>query len=107
MIKNLVKKLKAMNGSSSCESKTFSAKNVTDPINIKSLKGLTKQALNLYTRKNDIKNFTKLALSNPEDKSHNDIITKLFNNKSITDALDNNNIKSLSENQRLFEDLGI
>lgn len=38
------------------------------------LKNLSEHALNLYQRKTDIKNFTKLALSNPQDLTHNDLI---------------------------------
>ena len=107
MIKNLVKKLRAMDESSPLSTKILAAKNVTNALNIKSLKGLTKQALSLYIRENDIKNFTKLALSNPEDNSHDDIIAKLFDQKTITDALDESNIKLLSKNKNLFKDLGL
>lgn len=38
------------------------------------LKNLSEHALNLYQRKTDIKNFTKLALSDPKDLTHNDLV---------------------------------
>ena len=40
------------------------------------LSKMTKNALNLYEKQCDIKNFTKLALSNPENTSHNDIVNE-------------------------------
>lgn len=64
------------------------------------LKRLSQQALNLYQKKTDIKNFTKLALSNPEDKSHNDLVKEK--------ELDEYDILfDLSNNDEFLKDLGL
>ena len=70
------------------------------------LKKLTKKALNMYERKCDIKNFTKLALSDPENTSHNEIVNELFN-KGVIDPADDEKLLELSDNRRFLRDLGL
>lgn len=70
------------------------------------LNKLTKNALNLYEKKCDIKNFTKLALSDPENTSHNDIVNELFS-KGIIDPADDEKLLELSDNRRFLKDLGL
>lgn len=66
------------------------------------LRGLSKHALNLYVKKSDIKNFTKLALSNPEDKSHNKLVEEL-------DIIDpwGDDLFDLANNENFLKDLGL
>ena len=70
------------------------------------LSKMTKNALNLYEKQCDIKNFTKLALSNPENTSHNDIVNELFS-KGIIDPADDEKLLELSDNRRFLKDLGL
>lgn len=70
------------------------------------LNKLTYNALDLYQRKCDIKNFSKLVLSNPENKSHNSIVNDLFS-KGIIDPLDDEKLLELSDNRRFLRDLGL
>ena len=70
------------------------------------LKKLTKNALNLYEKKCDIKNFTKLALSDPENTSHNEIVNEL-SNKGVIDPADDEKLLELSDNRRFLRDLGL
>ncbi len=70
------------------------------------LNKLTKNALNLYEKKCDIKNFTKLALSDPENTSHNDIVNELFS-KGVIDPSDDERLLELSDNRRFLKDLGL
>ncbi len=70
------------------------------------LSKLTKNALNMYERKCDIKNFTKLALSDPENTSHNEIVNELFS-KGVIDASDDEKLLELSDNTRFLRDLGL
>ncbi len=64
------------------------------------LNSLSKHALNLYQKKTDIKNFTKLALSDPEDLSHNNIVKN--------QQLDEYDILfDLSNNEEFLKDLGL
>lgn len=106
MIKNLVEKLRAMNGE--CKSEFMTSPFVSDnATSIKTLKGMSKSALNLYVKKNDIKKFTKLALSNPEDDSHEDIIENLFRTGIAKDYFDHKHISNLSKNTSLLKELGL
>ncbi len=70
------------------------------------LNKLTKTAVNLYERNCDIKNFTKLALSDPENNSHDEIMTQLFS-KGVVDPSDDERLMELSENSRFLRDLGL
>ena len=67
---------------------------------------LTKTAVNMYERNCDIKNFTKLALSNPENNSHNEIMDELFA-KGVLDISDDEKLLELSDNTRFLRDLGL
>ncbi len=67
---------------------------------------LTKTAVNMYERNCDIKNFAKLALSNPENNSHNEIMDELFS-KGILDVSDDEKLLELSDNTRFLRDLGL
>lgn len=67
---------------------------------------LTRTAVNMYERKCDIKNFTKLALSDPENDSHNKIMDELFAN-GVVDISDDEKLLELSDNTRFLKDLGL
>ena len=67
---------------------------------------LTRTAVNMYERKCDIKNFTKLALSNPENESHNEIMDELFS-KGVIDPTEDEKLLELSDNTRFLRDLGL
>ena len=67
---------------------------------------LTRTAVNMYERKCDIKNFSKLVLSDPENDSHNKIVDELFS-KGIIDASDDEKLLELSDNTRFLIDLGL
>ena len=66
---------------------------------------MSNNALNLYEKKCDIKNFTKLVLSNPENTSHNEIVKELFKD-NVLDPLEDEIIKNLADNKELLKDLG-
>ena len=40
---------------------------------------ISREAFQMYQKDLDVKNFTNLALSDPEDTSHNDIVKNLIN----------------------------
>ncbi len=99
--------------------KKFNIKNtpvqsaVTNPIDNKSrdvenefLARMSKHALNLYEKQCDIKNFTKLVLSDPENKSHNELVEKLLN-ENVIDPLSDKVIEELASNKDLMKDLGL
>lgn len=67
---------------------------------------ISDEAVNLYQKEQDVKQFTALAMSNPEDMSHEDIVAGLFN-KGVTDVFSDEALESLSSNQDLMGDLDI
>jgi len=78
---------------------------MTSPID-DGLKKLSENALKLYEKTSDIKKFTKLALSNPEDASHNRMVNKLLGN-DIIDPLDEEHLRGLVGNDNFLRDLGL
>jgi hypothetical protein len=70
------------------------------------LNKMTHSALDMYERKCDVKNFSKLVLSDPENDSHNKIMDELFSH-GVKDPFDEKNITELSENTRFWRDLGL
>lgn len=67
---------------------------------------LTQNAVKLYERECDIKNFSKLVLSDPENKSHEKIMDELFSN-GIVDLTEDEKLAELSDNKRFLRDLGL
>ena len=67
---------------------------------------LSENAVKLYEKECDIKNFSKLVLSNPENDSHNKIMDELFS-KGVVDVTDDEKLAELSDNKRFLRDLGL
>jgi hypothetical protein len=67
---------------------------------------ISDQAVNMYQKEQDINQFNQLAMSDPEDLSHEDIIAGLFNN-GASDPLSDEMAAGLSSNPKLLEDLGL
>lgn len=65
---------------------------------------ISKEAVNLYEKEQDIRKFSSLAMSDPQDLSHEDIISNLFS-KGVADPLSEEALDSLSSNPKLLEDL--
>ncbi|MBS5802410.1 MAG: hypothetical protein KIC80_05275 [Brachyspira sp.] len=70
------------------------------------LDNLTKHAVKLYEKKCDIKNFSKLVLSNPENTSHNELVEELFQ-KGVIDPLEDEKLEKLADNSSFLRDLGL
>ncbi len=64
------------------------------------LKSLSERALNLYQKRTDIKKFTKLALSNPDDFSHNELVKE----KELDEY---DLLFDLANNEEFLKDLGL
>ncbi len=112
MFRKLAQQLKIQNDKNDCQ-KEKSCIPMSSPIGSLEketykafLKSMSCQALNLYERKTDIKNFTELALSDPENTSHNDIVENLLKNDGVIDPFDETKYFNLSENERFLKDLG-
>lgn len=67
---------------------------------------ISDEAVNLYQKEQDIKQFNALAMSDPEDLSHEEIIAGLFGN-GASDPLSDEAMKELSGNQKLLDDLSL
>jgi len=70
------------------------------------LNKMSKHAINLYEKKCDIKNFTKLVLSDPENTLHNKQVEELLKD-GVFDPLEDEIIKELASNKELLRDLGL
>ncbi|MBO6088578.1 hypothetical protein J6P92_09600 [bacterium] len=70
------------------------------------LNKLTHSALNMFEHQSDVKKFTQLVLSDPENKSHNEIVEKLFT-QGVIDFDDDVKLMELSDNSRFLRDLGL
>lgn len=77
----------------------FTSKNVD-------IKKLSEKALELYEKQSDINKFTELALSDPENSSHNNLMQDLFND-GIVDPLEDLKLEQLADNQKFLKDLGL
>ena len=69
-------------------------------------KKMSEKALELYERKSDINKFTSLVLSDPENTSHNDIMSDLFKD-GVKDPFEDEKLAELADNKRFLRDLGL
>ena len=67
---------------------------------------ISQEALSIYERENDIKKFTSLAMTDPENLSHNSYVEDLLK-KGITDPYEDDVLSSLVNNSKLWDDLAI
>ena len=67
---------------------------------------ISNNAMKMYQREQDISNFTKLAMSDEENTSHNKLVEQLFS-KGIVDVFEDSTITALSSNKSLMNDLGL
>lgn len=67
---------------------------------------ISQDAINLYEKEQDVKKFNTLAMSDPEDMSHEEIIANLFN-RGASDPFSDESITELAGNQKLLEDLNL
>lgn len=65
---------------------------------------ISNDAMSLYQRDLDVKKFTQLTLSDPENTSHNNLVASQVESGAI-DFGDQNIIDSLFNNQKFFDDL--
>jgi len=65
---------------------------------------ISNEAVNLYQKEQDVKQFNALAMSDPQDLSHEDIISNLFA-KGVSDPYSGETLSALAGNQKLLEDL--
>lgn len=108
MFKKLAKQLRSENVSeNSCFPMSSPVHSLKEETKNSFLKSLSRHALNLYERKTDINNFTRLALSDPENNSHNEIVDQLFGKEGFKDPFEEDALFSLSENEKFLKDLGL
>lgn len=65
---------------------------------------ISDEAVNLYQKEQDVKQFTSLAMSDPDNLSHEEIIANLFSN-GVSDPFSDESIQELAGNQKLLDDL--
>lgn len=67
---------------------------------------ISKEAFYLYQREIDIQQFTKLAMSNPDDTSHVGMVNNLFAN-GVIDPFCSDNVNQLVTNKQFLQDLDL
>lgn len=67
---------------------------------------ISNEAINLYQKEQDVGKFNNLALSDPQDLSHEQIISDLFQ-KGISDPFSDEALQQLSSNEKLLSDLSV
>lgn len=67
---------------------------------------LTQRAVTMFEKNCDIKNFSKLVLSDM-DSTTSDAITKEFNSKGIIDPFEDEKLAELANNEKFLKDLGL
>ena len=65
---------------------------------------ISSNAMELFRRDLDVKKFTQIATSNPEDKSYLDRMQELFS-EGVIDAFEDDVIEELVTNKKLWDDL--
>lgn len=65
---------------------------------------ISDNAIKLYQKDIDIKNFAKLALSDPEDTTHNQLVASQMEN-GVIQFNDNDLVESLFNNSKFLKDL--
>lgn len=89
------------------KSEKRSVNRATNPIEENEfLTSMSKHALKLYEKQCDIKKFTKLAMSVPEDASYDERIEQLIKD-GILDPFEDSVIEELAKNQDLIDDLDL
>lgn len=67
---------------------------------------ISNKAMKMYEREQDIKQFTNLAMSDPENTSENERMQELFS-KGVVDVFEDSTIVALATNKSLLEDLDL
>lgn len=70
------------------------------------LDGLSKRAVEMFEKQCDIKNFSKLALSDMDNISHNEIMQEMVN-KGVVDPFEDEKLAELANNEKFLKDLGL
>lgn len=70
------------------------------------LNKLTKSTVDMYERHCDVKNFSRLVLSDPENNSHDRLMNELFA-QGVIDPAEDEKLLKLSDNSRFLRDLGL
>ncbi len=106
MFKKLAEKLRDYNTKSNAAPATLPFGDAFVTPKNEFLKNMSKKAVELYEKQTDINNFSKLVLSNPENKSHNDMVKKLFD-EGVADPFVDEKLANLANNQKFLRDLGL
>ena len=70
------------------------------------LDGLSKRAVEMFEKNCDIKNFSKLVLSDTENSSHIEMMEEM-RAKGIVDPFEDEKLAELADNKKFLRDLGL
>ena len=70
------------------------------------LDGLSKRAVEMFEKNCDIKNFSKLVLSDTENTSHIDMMEEM-RARGVVDPFEDEKLAELADNEKFLRDLGL
>ena len=68
---------------------------------------IIEEELSQQKRRDDIAKFTKLALSDMDNNSHDKLVEELFSDTAIMNEYESKILSSLAKNEELLRDLGL
>lgn len=106
MFRKLVSKLNGQNKQKAVQGMTNPISQDFEPLKNDFLDGLSKRAVEMYEKQCDIKNFSKLVTSNPENTSHIEMMQERFKN-GVVDPFEDEKLAELADNEKFLKDLGL
>lgn len=106
MFRKLVSKLNSQNKQKAVQGMKNPISASYSPAKNDFLDGLSRRAVEMFEKQCDIKNFTKLALSDMDNLSHNEIMEEKVK-KGVVDPFEDEKLAELADNEKFLRDLGL
>ena len=106
MFRKLVSKLSNQNKQKAIQGMANPILAGYEPEKNKFMDELSKRALDMYQKQCDIKNFSKLVTSDPENTSHIDMMQERFKS-GVIDPFEDEKLAHLADNEKFLRDLGL
>lgn len=106
MFEEIISKLDNVNAKKAAQGMVNPISAAFQPAKNDFLDKLTKRAVTMFEKNCDIKNFSKLVLSDIDSES-SEKIAKELNSKGITDPFEDEKLAELANNEKFLKDLGL
>lgn len=106
MFRKLVSKLNNQNKQKAVQGMINPVSANFEPAKNEFLDGLSRRAVEMFEKQCDIKNFSKLVISDADNTSHIDMMREMFE-KGVTDPFEDEKLAELADNEKFLKDLGL